>query len=242
MRSSHVPAGLEASASPPASSSACSSSPVSTSVSSVLAVSAVGHPGEPAGLREGDPRPQHFESCGGPFERPERHPQVVVSTATSRPCPASVASVIASRKSSRPPRSPRWRGPSPVAEGAGRPGQAKLLGQGERLLGVAEPVSFRLAGHASDLGERADELRAGRQRLQQRQRLGGQLHARGSASRRSTMPERAHRPGGATNVACRLEGGDRLLQRVLRLASVRRAWAASPKRASAAARSGARPG
>ena len=97
------------------------------------------HRGEPASLGEGGPCPAGLQGCGGALNRPERRRKVDLQDGDLPPLPglsgerdrlpvvveaAPVAEVVA--------------GQGAIAESAGRPGQAKLPGQGQRTLGVAE--------------------------------------------------------------------------------------------------------
>ena len=106
-----------------------------------------------------------------------------------------------------------------VAEGPRGAWEAELVGQRERLLCVMHrglaPSPESLG--AGELGERAHELWAGRERFEQRHRVGRQVGPARVAETEEHVGERAHRPCGSTNVARRLEGADRLLECVSRL-------------------------
>ena len=88
--------------------------------------------GEPPGLRVGDPVAQDLQGCRRSFEEPELHPRLLWSRATSRPCPASVASSIASRKSCETSGVTEiGREPSPGSRGRARDGEARARRRGQ---------------------------------------------------------------------------------------------------------------
>lgn len=103
-------------------------------------------------------------------------------------------------------------GQTPVAQRPWRAVQAKLLREREDPLGVMDPgLGPSLKGLRDGyLGERADELGAGRQRFEERHRLRRQL-------RPSRIPveehhaERGHGVGGSREITSRTERRDRLV-------------------------------
>ena len=108
-------------------------------VSTELRREHVGDLGETAGLGERDPRLQELLCGDGAVDRRERIREVVVQEGDLASLPG-----LGGERDRLPvvveaaPVAEVATGHGAVAEGAGRPGQAELLRQGERPLGVAE--------------------------------------------------------------------------------------------------------
>ena len=177
----------------------------------------VEHLGEPPSLRVGDPFTKDLQGRRGAFEG-HRPSQVVVEQATSRPCPASVASVD---------RFAEVRQASGVTEvGAGHPSDSRgrVRDGGGRAPRRASSALSATTIASSDLPCTASTPATSVSAPTSSGEGPSGSRSSSASSRERPLPwvaepaeheaERAHRAGGGGDLTGRTEGRDRLLQRL----------------------------
>ena len=173
---------------------------------------------EPAGACERHAGAEFVECCLWPLECPQRDPKIVMKDANlvslsegGGECdglPHIVDPLGLSKFSARG---------AEVAEGAGRPVEAQVVGERERSLSVGDCVGVPALDHfhPRHLCESLDQRGAGGKRFEQRERLGREFGPARVPGVPKCEAQRVHGMGGGGPVIPLFEGVDRVFQCLL---------------------------